>query len=123
MLGGSQSYNRSQWLIEALRFGPNGQSRFGDSRNRFDIQQKRLCSLHSWKQADILDGASRNRVYCFDVLDARATFRNGSAPGTDDLPPEVFKELPYAAVVIIMSYFQNRYDSIAADGPTSWREL
>ena len=51
--------------------------------------------LSSGKQADVMDGLYANRVIFADVLNARAELRAPSAAGTDILPPEVFKELPY----------------------------
>lgn len=119
-VNGCLSCDRHAWLQEAYKFGA---ARFGDADSSFVSQQKRLHQLESERNSRKVDGIIDPSTCTFDVLHARALLKERTSAGADDLPPEVFKLLPYTVVVKIADLFKQHLDSISSRAPESWSQL
>ena len=119
-VGGVLSSDRSAWLSEAFKFGS---LRFGHPTCTFESQRRRLHQLDGHRISRRIDGIHDLPMTLFDVLVARATLKNSTAPGVDGLVPEMFKELPYCLVARICELFQHHFLHLSSPSPSSWNVL
>jgi hypothetical protein len=115
---GDLTCDRSQWLAEAEKFG---RSRFGDAFNGAEAQTRRLAALASSSKCYTLDGQLPPTLDLFEVLQGRSLMKDGKAAGNDEVPPEVYKALPFIVVVRICHLFQQRQKQVDIGEPPFWK--
>ena len=67
-----------------------------------------------------LDGLPGCNISFHDVMNARAEMQASKAPGTDNLPPEVFHELPFLLCIEVWRLFKDFYRNLRHQAPSSW---
>ena len=120
MVQGSPSTDRKAWLREAEDFG---KARFGDAANSFQKQKLHLLALSSAVENGFRDDHFRFNMTFFDILNARAEMKPGKAAGVDNLPPEVFHQLPYVVVMKVWRLFWDYYRNLDHPAPPSWDRI
>ena len=115
---GELSENRSDWLVEAQKFG---ERRFGDVAKDPRQPRRALQEVYSAAKAAEMDGIRCTTPSLLMILGARSRLRSGSAAGADGCPPEVYKSIPFAAVVRAKELFHERLKEEASVDPLTWK--
>ena len=96
IVDGSLSADRGKWVGALTAFGNN---RFSCSEHAVSEEKKELDELAIVIGARKLDGRRIKHPPLFDLLNSIAKGGSGKKPGTDDLPNELLKELPFPTKV------------------------
>ena len=89
-IGGERISNRRDWLQAARRFGVERVSgKHAESSRESKLHELRVQSRSSANN----EAATDLELEYFDILQARAMMRAGSAPGMDDIAANMLKSL------------------------------
>jgi hypothetical protein len=102
-INGALCYNREVWLDSAQQFGNN---KYADENNNYEAQAKRIDGLSQYMDSD----SDRHLPEVYDVLQARARLKPGTAPGTDGIVSEMWKKLPFSCILKIHELFLQTYE-------------
>ena len=88
--------DRSVMVEEAFKFGT---ARLGSERNSYDEQAQVLESLYTAGKKEEQYGRKVMEPTLFDTPQARAAIRGNKGFGVDGIPGEVYRLLPFMAVI------------------------
>eukprot|EP00959_Pyramimonas_sp_CCMP1952_P291654 6100183-Pyramimonas_sp.AAC.1 len=119
-INGERTADRERWRHAAKVFGT---TRFQDDENTLHVQEMRLGRWASRASNEILDGRRPPTLSAFSVLQGRARMKAGTAAGKDGAPPELYKALPFTAIVRFWRVFQRRYLGKEVHIPATWKQI
>ena len=127
-VGGVLSSGRKEWARALTNLGSK---KYGSSeQNRID-DAARLVSLHADVRADSLDGVAAPPPTFADVLASIAKALRNRRPGTDNIPNEFLKDMPFIWKFVLWRLYCKHFKHKNADpralvqhaAPQSWHSI